>query len=591
MMARRESITVEVVIYALILSLAAWLRLVQLGASPLSEDEASHALAAASITPQVSPYWQDGEIVAPSNPIYNNFTALLFHLFGATDAIARLASALAGTVLVLTPILVRRRFGRANAIGLSIVFCISPIFITVSRTAGSPAFAALGIVSALLLIVGAQSENSLRDRLPWFAVALGLTLASGADAIQGLLTISVAAALLLSQKSAFEGFARTVKQHRIVRYASITLITWAAAVSGLGFSLGGLSGMAKSIGDWFSGWFTPGQLPGITSMLIVPFYEPLVFVFGVVGIVFAVRNSDRLGRSAAVWFLTALVIDLLYVARQPGDLVWVVTPLVFLAAPLLVTLVIRLGQRTQWLSFFFLLSLVVFLLIYNVMLLNVDVSGLRLSGFLRTIDPGFYPLVVLGICILLVLVVIFYALGWDVNTAVDVVGVAVALFLGLLTISATWHLNFNGADARELWYPQSTTKSMHTLKSTIQMISTMNTGRGDALSLQLYDGDSHAEVAWAMRDVSRNSEDQDFLAAPPLILAPEGANLSGYSGDYVGQSFRLTERWAWSGFLPDKPLNWWMTREAPLFKESWTLFVRADLVPGATEILSDADAE
>ncbi|MEJ2561902.1 MAG: hypothetical protein P8Z42_04350 [Anaerolineales bacterium] len=526
-MARRKSITVEVVIYVLILALAAWLRLVQLGASPLSASEASHALAAASITPQASPFWQDGGLVAPSNPVYNNLTALLFQLFGATDGIARLAGALAGTALVLTPILARQRLGPANAIGLSIVFCISPVFITVSRTAGSPIFAALGIVSALLLFVGATSEDSLRGRLPWFAAALGLALATGADAIQGLLTIIVAAAFLLTRKSAYEAFVRTFKQHRIVRYASIMLITWAAAVSGLGFSLVGFSGMSKSVGDWFSGWFTPGRLPGITSVMIVPFYEPLVFIFGMVGIVFAVRNSDRLGRSAAVWFVAALVINVLYVARRPGDLVWVVMPLVFLAAPLLVTLAARLRQRTQWLGFFFLISLIVFLIIYNVMLLNVDVSGLRLSGFLRMIDPKFYPLVVLGICILLALVVV---------------------------------------------------------------ISAMNTGRGDALPLQLYEGDAHADVAWAMRDVTKNAEDQGLLA-PTLILAPEGAVLSGYYGEYVGQSFRLTERWAWSGFLPDDPLEWWMTREAPLSQESWILFVRADLVPGAAEILSDADVE
>lgn len=591
MMARRESISVEIAIYVLIIFVAAWLRLAQLGATPLSEAEASHALAAASITPQASPYWQGGEIVAPTNPVYNNLTAKLFNLFGASDSIARFASALAGTALVLAPLFTRKRLGRANAIGLSIVFCLSPILITVSRVAGGPALTALGIVSALLLIIGADSEKSLRDRMPWIAVALGLTLATGADAFHALLTICVAAGFLLFQDKAFEEIVRTFKENRILQYASITLITWVAAVSGLGFSLVGFSGIAKSISDWFSGWFTPGQLPGITSTLIVPLYEPLVFGFGIVGIVLAVRNSDRLGRSAALWFGTALVINLLYVARQPVDLVWVVIPLVLLAAPLLVTLVTRLRQRTQWLSFFFLISLIFFLLIYNLMLLNVDVSGFRLSGFLRKIDPKFYPLIVLGICLILVFVVVFFALGWEVRTAVDVVGVAAVIFLTLLTISATWHLNFTDAGARELWYPESSTRSMHTVKSTIHLISAMNTGREDALPLQLYESDSHADVAWTMRDVSKNAADQESPAAPPLILAPNGATLNAYSGDYVGQSFRLTERWAWSGFLPPDPLKWWITREAPLSQESWTLFVRADLVPGATEILSGVNAE
>ncbi len=588
---RRESISVEGLFYFFVFFVAAWLRLAHLGALPLSESEASHALAAASITPHASPYWYGGEIVAPSNPVYNNLTALLFQLFGATDAIARLVSALTGTALVLTPLLARKRLGRANAIGLSIVFCISPILITVSRTAGGPALAVLGIVSMLLLIFGAEAGSPLQDRLPRIAGVLGLTLATGADALHGLLTISVAAALLFSQKSLFEEFVRPIQQNRILRFAGITLITWAAAVSGLGFSLAGFSGMAESVGGWLSSWFIPGQLPGITSMLMIPIYEPLVLVFGIAGIVFAARSSDRLGQRAAVWFVAALAINLLYLARRPNDLVWVTLPLAFLAAQMLVILVTRLGNGTQWLGFFFLISLVVFLFTYNLMLLNVEVSGSRLGGLLRLIDPRFYPLVVLGICILLTLIVVFYALGWDVKTAIDVVGASAAMFLALLTVSSTWHLNFYEADARELWYPQSTTEGMPTLRSTIEIISALNTGREDALKLQLFKADSHAEVAWAMRDIARNSEEQGLPAAPELILAPEDANLPAYSGDYVGQSFRLSERWAWSGLLPPDFLKWWITREAPLTEDTWTLLVRADLVPGATVILSDVKDE
>lgn len=588
---RREVITIEIVLYIIVMVSAAWIRMNHLGALPLSRAEARHALAAASVTPHASPHWQDGEFVPPSNPVYHFLTALLFHLFGTNNAIARFVNALAGTTLVLSPILARKRLGRTHALGLSIVFCFSPILITVSRTAGSPSLAALGIMSILMLLAGSESDASFGQRLPWIACVLGVTLATGADGLQGILTICIAALFFISQKTFFEKYVTTVKEYRIHRYAWITLVAWIVAVSGFGFSLGGLTGMAESIGDWFSGWFTAGRLPGITSFLMFPVYEPLISIFGLVGIYFAVRNSNILRRSMAAWFVAAFFVNLVYFARKPEDIVWVTLPMAILAADQLVALVSRVASRRHWFEFFIIFSLLVFLFAYGLMLLNVYASGAVLGGTLSLIEARFYPFIVIGLLVIAVLVVIFFALGWDIYVALESTGVSTAIFFTILTLSSIWHLNFNNTSAVELWRPQSTTESVFTLQSTVEMISEISTGRADGLSLKLNGANNHAELAWAMRGVPRISGDQDLETAPELILSPEEKNISAYTGQYIGQSFILGERWAWNGVLPPSFLKWWLTREAPISEENWLLLVRADLVPGVTDIISDDEGE
>ena len=588
---KRESITVEVILYILVFFAAVWLRMNHLGASPLSEAEADHALAAASVTPHASPQWHNGEIVTPSNPIYHSITALMFHLFGAQDATARFVSALAGALLVLTVILARKRLGRANTLGLAIVFCISPILIAISRTAGGPSIAVLGIVTFLMLIVGAESDSAVQKRMPWIAAVLGFTLAAGADAIYGLLTICIAALYGLINKSALGKFVDTCRDVQVLRYAWITLIVWLAAVSGIGFSLGGFAGIAESIGGWFSGWYSPGQMPAITSVLMLPIYDPLVFIFGLVGIYVAVRSTDGIGRIVVAWFVAALFVTLIYLGRKPSDIVWVMLPLAILAAQQLAVLANRVAARKYWFEFFMLSCILILFFAIDLMMLQAYVGGSKLGGVLSYFEPRFFPLIIIGSLIIAAMIVIFVGMGWDLDVSLDGTGTAAAIFLVLLTISSIWQLNFTKASAMELWRPQATTTSMSTLNKTIKMISEISTGRGDALTLQINDADIPADIAWAVRDLARFSGEQEMLTAPELILTLEDAPLTTFSGQYIGQSFVLGERWAWSGVLPPNFIYWWITREAPISQENWILMARADLVPGATDIMSDEDVE
>ena len=86
-------------LYALAFLLALALRLIQLGAMPLTDVEAAPALQALRITQGANP------ALAP-HPFYILSTAILFFLYGSgTDFLARLIPAFIGSLLVFAPLL------------------------------------------------------------------------------------------------------------------------------------------------------------------------------------------------------------------------------------------------------------------------------------------------------------------------------------------------------------------------------------------------------------------------------------------------------------------------------------------------------
>ncbi|MEJ2744459.1 MAG: TIGR03663 family protein, partial [bacterium] len=66
-------------------------------------------------------------------PFIHYFDALLFHLFGPGDYVARASSALFGLALVCCAVLFRRRLGKAGSLIAAALFAVSPIFMYFSR--------------------------------------------------------------------------------------------------------------------------------------------------------------------------------------------------------------------------------------------------------------------------------------------------------------------------------------------------------------------------------------------------------------------------------------------------------------------------
>jgi hypothetical protein len=64
---------------------------------------------------------------------------------------------------------------------------------------------------------------------------------------------------------------------------------------------------------------------------------------------------------------------------------------------------------------------------------------------------------------------------------------------------------------------------------------------------------------------------------PKVILRLIDGQGRPLAADYIGQTFSIVERKAWSGGLPTGLLRWMVLREAPTQPEQWLLLVRADV--------------
>ena len=178
-------VTLEAAVYLLIFGVACMMRFWSLEARPLSSHEAENAVGA----------WQFLQAQGQS-PVTSplNFAAdlITFMLLGATDLTARLLPALAGALIVLVPLLLRREIGRLGALLTSIILLFSPSLLYFARdVSGIEISAGSGFVAGLLLWRYLQS-NQPRDL---YASAAAAAFALTASAVG--FTMILAAAIFI----------------------------------------------------------------------------------------------------------------------------------------------------------------------------------------------------------------------------------------------------------------------------------------------------------------------------------------------------------------------------------------------------------
>ena len=161
--------------------LALVVRLLRLGEMPLSDSEAVWALQAFDLSRGLP-------LDFGPQPGYINLTARVFFVLQASNFAARLIPALAGSLLVLAPVLFRDRLGDKAAILLAFLLAFEPGLLALSRQAGSPILA----ISLVMLAWGAWRNQFAR--LAGFLA--GLALLSGSALWAGLLGLGLALALL-----------------------------------------------------------------------------------------------------------------------------------------------------------------------------------------------------------------------------------------------------------------------------------------------------------------------------------------------------------------------------------------------------------
>jgi uncharacterized protein (TIGR03663 family) len=279
-------LTVETGLYILLLLVAAALRFAALGRQPLQEQEARLALDA----------WRFYSVGAASirgySPLLFHGNALLYLLFEASDYVARVMQALAGTLMVGVPYLLRPRLGRKGALFASAFLTFSPSLIFFSRQLNGEIIAAAACLALVAGVFGYASQGrSWQLYLAAAALAVAL-LASGATYATLVVLVGFFLVAIAHSRSASQGesspwtvlFAEKPRSDILLTALGVFAALVALLSTGLLVNLHGLQAALDLPSLWLS-QFQPvvdGQ-PWHYYLLLLLAYELPVLIFGLAG--------------------------------------------------------------------------------------------------------------------------------------------------------------------------------------------------------------------------------------------------------------------------------------------------------------------
>jgi predicted membrane-bound mannosyltransferase len=281
------TITLEVLLYAAIVGVAAVLRLWNLEAAPLSAREAAQALAAFNGTP----------LPAGGSPLLYGLNQVLFGLFSTTvnDAGVRLGAALIGTLMVALPVLFRSHIGRYGALAAALMLALSPTLVVASRSVDG----SIGVATFTLAAIGLGLRYFTTQKqidLIGLAIAIGVTLACGYGVITVALVIAPALIIIYRWVASDEDRLR-VKQLRAESHMLRTALLWGGAafiLAATTFFLrpNGLAGVPEIISAWLAAWSAQISISVVQLVQILLAYD--------------LRVVKRVGHRRSVdYFLTA----------------------------------------------------------------------------------------------------------------------------------------------------------------------------------------------------------------------------------------------------------------------------------------------
>jgi len=561
------------ILYSFIVILAVVLRFIWLSEFPLSNPEASAALQAAQSTPYASAFFPGAYHSVPQ-PAYEIFTRVLFQIFGAEDIFARLIPALAGILLVLTPLLARKRIGFGHSLLMGFLLTISPIFVTLSRTASGTSLSALGLMAFLMAVIGKGEENKNSTYLI-AGFGLGLALTSGPYIFSASLSIGLGLLLwriIRSRKKMGErAFSTSVEHLRLILWTSVIAVF--SFATGIGWSIQGIARFFDSAAYWIRGWSGESPFTGLTYLVIIPAYMPMLILLGIFGAWSSFRERDKLGSLASLVAFVGLLVSLFYPSRQPHDLLWVALPLAYLGSKYLLSIVQNILDRriTPWVLAVSLIFIVLAFMAY-LQISSTAAQDLPIDIF----DAWQVPFAFLT---LMFVIASFFGLGWNWISAKLSVNLALFCITFILSVSALWRLNFTSQvySAKELWRNNVPSQGLRFLVDTVETTSQSSKGVDEGLNVEII-GEAPTYLIWALREYRPQvGSEGGGLAASPIILVKADKPELILQADYVGQTIAIGEKWGWDSILPPDFLKWWVRRNPPTLTDEWLVLIRQDI--------------
>ncbi len=550
----RLLISVEAGLYIVAIVVALMLRFANLGYWPLLSAEVTEAWPAWS-------FLHGGRLESFNySPLLFGVNLFNFMAFGASDAMARLLPALAGTVIVILPYLLRDRLGRCGAIAASLLLALSPSFVYFSRTVSGTVLVA---ASVLIFLVAAHRYVTTRQKghiyLGGIALALGLMSAAT------IYTVLVAGLIFggylwlrnrrhlgdveLQQLQVAWQDLKAGKEWRAALGLGVALIVLISTV--LLWHWSGLQATLNLLGRWLHNLTTPDGITRwsyyLRALLV---YETLPLFVGLAGIVLALRRGAFLGIFATIWFIVALVLGSVAGTRPAELMPIIVLPLILLAAQAADALI----STTPWVEIDS--ANVLFVIIFVVL---SSFIYLQLTAFTVQGETAYLRLAVVSIGILL----LSFAIFWYWAGTAQALPIAAATLLAILlatTIHSTMELNaYNARDPRELLAQQAVSIDLRHLRPFLIDLSERTSER-ERMPIMI-ERALHPLLSWYTRDFGPVRLVNAVPPAPQervVITLAQGA-AEGPAG-FVGQRFRVwttveTAHLGWGDWL-----KWYLHR-------------------------------
>src|SRR5215207_1658078 len=279
-------ISLETIAYLALFCFALVLRLAEIDTTPLMPAETHNALAAWR---EVMPNAPGMRLIATS-PILFGLQSLSFSLLGASELTVRLATVIAGALLVLTPVLFRPLLGSTRTFLLSLLLAFSPVLLTTSRSSSPDVWALLFAVLSLWAFWQAvQRYHYATFAVIMFAALVFLVGSSGL--ILGLMLLIAGAVtamwrrgtLLTDDDEVAQGSLEGIRAS--LKWALPLSVLVVVAVS-TGFMLfpAGLSAVGEVVGGAVRALTQPTGIGGYATLVSL-FYEPGLWVFAIASLI------------------------------------------------------------------------------------------------------------------------------------------------------------------------------------------------------------------------------------------------------------------------------------------------------------------
>jgi uncharacterized protein (TIGR03663 family) len=565
----RVPLTWEAAAYIALLAVATIMRFWDLGSRMLHHDESLHAVYSYYL------YIGKGYIHDPMmhGPFLFELNALVYFLLGATDATARVAPALIGTILVGLPYLMRDRLGRTGAIAAAALLTISPTILYYSRfirhdiyqiffmtllvvgafrylaekknrwlylavVATSLGFAdkedtyfLMAIVLGFMLLVSQRDVVDVIIRgqapasratdvlillgtliLPMFAAAPYFFVIGKAETTIDVVFAASFAVLFAAGMFVGLRWNRQVWTTSAIVYWSIFIVLYTTFFSNPN---GLVSGIFGSLRYWIDQQgVARGSQPWFYYLVLLPMYEFLVVGVSVGGAIYWLRNRTLFTNFLMFWCVTSLVLWGWASEKMPWMVIELALPFSLLAAVTLGRLIDSVSWRTIVKDGGLWLSLCLALAGLAAVTLIGQGSPFAANTPIQQQQQLFGWVGLVAVFVVLVYAAAHYWLKVGAGTAWKVLGLTVVTLVVPFTIRAAWQVSYYHGDipVEMLVYTQ-TSPDVGLVMKQIDDIA-YRTGQGQSKLQVVYD----SGVSWPFEWYLRNYTARTFIGNgnPPL---------------------------------------------------------------------------